>query len=596
MEDNEIKTLILIASMPLDAGALLQPLYEVNSECLYPISKEDQIRIFRNNGMIFCRKHPIEKNTIIMSQVIENRENFLEDNSSSSLYQVVKDSEITLACVVNEEIEFVYAGDKHKPTGESFWNSQHIYYKFKKNLAVGPYICKRVDNVWITEKQSNTDTLQVFEIESIKNSRIHFFLDGQLFFAPMELGNSKQVLALPVADIIKRFLKYITAISPDDKYHRKVRKEIHERLSKIDDFSVFIKQTFPGVNDFDSINDSIHILFQDFDSYQEIKEEIEQLILSHPVIREEIEGAKTQECQRYLEQQRHNLNESFAKQKKEIRSLENKITKLLKKKKQHEHDVSVLETTGKEAIDTLKAEYETYVKKGKRWKADIQKVFERLNYPSDPPERENKLKAGTEGIKIKTQEEFISLLTNEIEMSDSDVNLFLETLRKQFWRIKTNTPMEMTKFISLCRSLGLGNSIAVVNIDVSVLTPSIFFDRCCLVDSSATFTVSDFFHHCHSKKDDWCLLCVTSANRAPIEGYLSPLITSIKTSQPFIYRGTTLTAPANLRIALQLDQDEYVAIASNWLLDTFPQLIIPHFTIPDSKGYAVNFSILNGGL
>jgi len=447
---------------------------------------------------------------------------------------------------------------------------------------------------------SKTDILTTYEMEEIESSKVHFFQGDQLFFLPERLSSGKRINVLSPSDIIGRLLNHSA------KYTRKEKIEIRELLSETAAFTALIRETFPN-DDIDSIKRSVQAFFRDFDSCQEIKSEVDQLIVSHPIIREEIEKAKKQEAdqyaEQYLEQQRQRLDESFVGKRKEVHELDVEVTRLSKTKKQLEDDLSALKTSAGEAIATLKSEYEVYVKKGPQWKADIHKVFKQLGHfvvtpdPPDPPDpgTNSALSPETSSKRIETLKELTSILTAEMQMSGADVKLLFDMLRTRFWQLKFSNFEEMAKLVSLVGALGLDCRVAAVDIDVSVLTPSLFLDRYCMLGSYQPCTVAEFLHQCHREQDGWCLLCVFAANRAPIEGYLTPLITSMKISQPIVYKGTALWPPTGLRIALQIDQDDYSAKPSNWLLNTFQPLDLPSFTLPSNK-FAVDPKILTGGL
>ena len=69
---------------------------------------------------------------------------------------------------------------------------------------------------------------------------------------------------------------------------------------------------------------------------------------------------------------------------------------------------------------------------------------------------------------------------------------------------------------------------------------------------------------------------ILGANRAPLEGYLGPLIKAIERNEKIPIKDDIMEIPRNLFFFLQFDNDEYCAKPSSWLKEMLNSIkVIP---------------------
>jgi hypothetical protein len=125
---------------------------------------------------------------------------------------------------------------------------------------------------------------------------------------------------------------------------------------------------------------------------------------------------------------------------------------------------------------------------------------------------------------------------------------------------------EVSQIETFFKHLGHENGCFILNADVSWLIPeSLWENKGYLKGYKAPVKLTEVIQASKQRPELIFQVEILGADRAPVEGYLGPLIKAIDRKEKVAVKDNLMEIPWNLFFFLQFDNDEYCAKPSNWL-------------------------------
>ena len=343
---------------------------------------------------------------------------------------------------------------------------------------------------------------------------------------------------------------------------------------------------------------------------KELEQQIELLIISSKNREREIEALKMQNqqlaikekelndikergLQAFLESRKDEIENRLAGIRTQLEEENKELEKISSRANEERRHLESLEELGEQKRKELMA----YVEKGEKWRHAL--------YPEIP-------ESGFQPVKNETfvfsrsneQKEIINefselerLLDDSTDSSD-EMSLIRHTCRQ----LDTERlfPVEDMKEISqienFFKHLGHENGRFVLNVDASWLTPaSLWGSKGYLKGFSQPVSLTDVVQFAGKEPDMLFQVEILGADRAPVEGYLGPLIKALTKNEKIVISDRLLEIPRNLLFFLQFDKDEYCANLSNWSKKILHPIKVPSLD-SISKKIFVSAEILFRGI
>ena len=155
---------------------------------------------------------------------------------------------------------------------------------------------------------------------------------------------------------------------------------------------------------------------------------------------------------------------------------------------------------------------------------------------------------------------------------------------------------EISQIENFFKHLGHENGRFVLNVDASWLTPaSLWGSKGYLKGFSQPVSLTDVVQFAGKEPDMLFQVEILGADRAPVEGYLGPLIKALTKNEKIVISDRLLEIPRNLLFFLQFDKDEYCANLSNWSKKILHPIKVPSLD-SISKKIFVSAEILFRGI
>ncbi|MHA1717990.1 MAG: hypothetical protein ACTSXK_00520 [Promethearchaeota archaeon] len=593
MNINERNQIIMVASGSRSNGTLFLPIFECENDIIKSIELKNCRELFKNNGFIYGHDLSFKKNQIIIADIYEDTSHFEPSDLSHSLYQIDKSSIYEASCIIFLPESNRHIFDNQTLSSLHLWEDAKIYLSFDNMNSIGPYSCMRNEDNWIASKPVNKTYLSSFALSAIYESTTYFKYRNLDFFFPNKIPQSAPYLALSTVDIIKRLLKNVDSIN-SFKIQKAIVRDICKYLTSTVDTLDLYKKSFPKLNDFNDIKNTVQYLFAEVENAEPIINEINSAIKSHPLIKPEIERCIDSEVKKYIDTKKKNLDASLENLNRKILSEESKLKNLTYRKKQLERSVKKLNDSGKQALIALRSDYDKYVKSGKEWRNSIISSIESIDmHEEDGRYKKDKSEEISEKAKnINNFNELRNLLISENNYSEFEYDLIKTALSTQFWCLQKELPTSLLfNFLNMLKLFGLSNRIAWMNISAEHITTNDFMKSTCFCYNNNPVIVGDFISSKNNK--EWLFLCIFGSNRSPIEGYIGPIIRSIQANLPFPINNRLCTLSPYLTVSLCFDSDSYTAKLSQWVETTFPFLKIPEIILNENE-YLLSFNPLIG--
>ena len=133
---------------------------------------------------------------------------------------------------------------------------------------------------------------------------------------------------------------------------------------------------------------------------------------------------------------------------------------------------------------------------------------------------------------------------------------------------------DLSKIENFFELLGHKNGRFVIHADPSWLTPkSLWRQKGNLLAFNKPVSLFEIFKIAERAAGELLFqVQILGANRAPIEGYLSPLLKTIERQEALTIENTLIKVPDNILFFFQFDSDDYTAKRSEWLNSKFSSL------------------------
>jgi len=518
-----------------------------------------------NTGFVFHYQHKYEKNTLVLAKVDRDEEHFNPENQTHLLYQVKLDFPPKFFCeIIDQTLDEYNLPEKISLGSHSNWNSKDVYFKISEEFIVGPFETKKEGNKWYAHAQPEDEIfLNVYSLEDVYDSKYCFKPDHfTAYFLTEELPLSDKIV-LSNIELVRRFLKFLQKLG---KLSRKERQRIAEYFEQDFDLSQFIKQAFPNfkANPGRIIN-RLRRIFNEIELTESMINEIAEFLKGTPKVIEEIEKFKEEQLEEYIYQKKEEISEELAKAK--VKSDE-----ILKKEKQKFNMIREQIEKEKEKRNALvelnekkRQELSDYIEKGEKWKNAMSSNHQIYVIEDEIPA----LFTGDEDTEIvDNYSNFLALLESS-NFDKDDVLSIKQTVCKMIEKrlFQIHDFKDLSRIEDFWDFLGHQNGRFLIYADASWLTPkSLWNQRGNLSAFGKPISLIELFKIAEKAEEELIFQVeILGANRAPIEGYLGPLLKAIEGKGGFVVENTIVRVPENIVFFLQLDSDEYTAKPSEWL-------------------------------
>lgn len=288
----------------------------------------------------------------------------------------------------------------------------------------------------------------------------------------------------------------------------------------------------------------------------------------------ELEKLKEEGLKDFLDTKTGEINSQLSEIQAQMEQKKSELGNILSRMEEEKQHLESLEEFNRQKRNELMA----YVEKGEKWK--------RALYPTVPGNEIQSVKsAQLTFVGFDEQKEIIKdfseleLLLEGANVSNDEMVRFRQTRNQLSGKrlFQVGDMKEISQIENFFRHLGHENGCFVLNADVSWLTPaSLWENKGYLKGYKAPVTLKEVIQFSEQKQDMIFHVEILGANRAPLEGYLGPLIKAIERNEKIPIKDDIMEIPRNLFFFLQFDNDEYCAKPSNWLKEMLNSIkVIP---------------------
>lgn len=529
-------------------GDIFMPLAEWNDDSWNEIDDEYRLKKYINTGHVFHYQHRFEKNVIIYAKIIPDEKHFNRENPNHLFYQVLQDFEPRNFAVVaqqtlkDSEIEGTIALQF-----DDYGAGEKIYFPISDEMAIGPFVIKNEERNWVAQAELKEDIyLDCLNINEIKKSKNCFIFNNNIYFLTNEIKTSDRII-LSNAGFFRKILNSMHKLG---KFTRKEKQQLFEYFEQNNEFNSLIECALPHtLSHKEKLIKRLKDIITKLQFNELLIKEISELLLVIPEVKKSIEKNVYEKIK----------NESFAIldkiHKKELQELSFIKSQVEKERQQRDALIEFNEKKRREIGD--------YIEKGERWKNALMLTSQNDEIKSDTIV----LKFDENCEILKSICDFFDLL-NKYKFCDDDIlnikNNIKKMIRNRFFQVGDLNEMDLLE--QFFNDIGHKNGRIVVYADATWLSPeSLLNAKVYLNSSSKNISLSSIFKIAEENKELIIQIEILGANRAPIEGYLGPLIKAADRKEYVIFENKIIKIPENIIFVLQLDDDEYTAKLSQWL-------------------------------
>lgn len=546
-----------------DKGDIFCPIAEWEEDKWVKLDENERDKKYINTGCVFHFRHKFEKDTLLLAKVDRDEEHFDSENPTHLLYQVKQDFLPRIFCeIVDQRLDEFSLPEKVPLGSHNHWNSKNIYFKISEEYVVGPYEIKKERTKWNAHAQPEEEIfLNVYNLEDVYNSKYCFRPDHfTIYFLTEELQVSDKIVLSDIG-LVRRFLKVLNKLG---KLSRKDRQRLAEYFEQDFELSELVEQAFPNFKrDPSRIINRLRRIFREVELTASMIDEIVEILKSAPQVVEELEKYKAEELENHIYNKKEEIIEELAKAKiksAEILKKEKKKLEALKEQIEQEKEKgnALIELHNKK-----RQELSDYIEMGEKWKNALSpnyQIITDLEFPDYPDDASTQV--------IDSFSNFLKLV--EDFGFDNDESLSLKQsinhiLRKRIFQI--TDLKDLSKIENFFDILGHRKGRFIIHADASWLTPkSLWNGKGNLFAVNKPVSLLEVFRIAEKATEEILFqIEILGANRAPIEGYLGPILKAIERKDNIIVDNNIIGIPENVVFFLQLDDDQYTAKPSDWL-------------------------------
>jgi hypothetical protein len=288
----------------------------------------------------------------------------------------------------------------------------------------------------------------------------------------------------------------------------------------------------------------------------------------------ELEKIKEEGLKDFLETKKHEIKNQMSEIQEQMEQKKSELVNILSRIEEEKQHLDSLEEFNQQKRKELLA----YVEKGEKWKRALYPTIPDKKIQPVKPDLLTSMRFDEQKVIIEKSSELEICLENSSISSDEMIH-FRQTRRQL--SIKRIFQVEDMKEISHIESffghLGHENGCFVLNADAAWLTPkSLWESKGYLRGCNIPLTLIEVMQWALKESDMIFQVEILGADRAPVEGYLAPLIKAIGKKEKIIIKNMVMEIPLNLFFFLQFDNDEYCAKRSNWITEMISTIkVIP---------------------
>lgn len=290
-----------------------------------------------------------------------------------------------------------------------------------------------------------------------------------------------------------------------------------------------------------------------------LKDQIQRLSVKE----KELEKIKEEGLKDFLDTKTGEINSQLSKIQAQMEQKKSELGNVLSRMEEEKQHLESLEEFNRQKRNELMV----YVEKGEKWKHAL--------YPTVPGKeiplvKSARLTFGGFDEQKEIIKEFseLEILMEDANVSNDEMGQFRQTRNQLSGKrlFQVGDMKEISKIENFFGHLGHENGCFVLNADVSWLTPaSLWESKGYLKGYKTPVTLTEVIQFSKQRRDMIFHVEILGADRAPLEGYLGPLIKAIERNEKIPIKDDIMEIPWNLFFFLQFDNDEYCAKPSNWL-------------------------------